>query len=208
MEVYRDQQKKARNAWVTIGASAPASKADADAAFSTAFTADGRVTAQFTSCPGYNASTNKLSQVAGVRSDGTTAFDPCMCSAFCTDIVQSTIDHERTHVPTIIAGFLSGLPAQAGCKAVAAAQPLCDRLNANTLVNSEIISYTVGITTVDNAISRIANAPDPSSPSMQCTWTPLAPVTMLRSAPDGPVPASIWQRLALLAERFWNGITA
>ncbi len=203
MEVYRDQQKKGRNAWVTVGSSFPATPAAALTAFGTAFTGEPRIDAQFMSCPGYNAAINDPTKIAGVRPSGDTAYDPCFCAAFCKDIIQSTIDHERAHRPTLVLGFLSGLPQQTACKAVSATQPMCDRLDANTLINSELISYQIGIHTLDSAIDRLAE----QEPPMQCTWAPLPPVTLL-SPPATPVPSSFWQRLVLLAERFWNGVNA
>ena len=210
MEIYRDQQKKGRSAWISVGTSIPppTSPAAAQAAFAKLFTEEPRITTQLSTCPGYNSAVNLLSKVAGVRANGATAFDPCFCNAFCKDIIQSTIDHESAHRPTLVLGFLSGLPVQTACKAISAAQPICDVADAQTLVNSETISYTLGINTLNNAIDRIASGPDAANPGMQCTWTPLPPVTALRHAPVVPIPSSRWKRLTLLIERFWNGVTA
>jgi len=203
MEVYRAQQQKGRDTWVSVGTSFPASPAAALAAFQAGFTNDPRVSNQFATCPGYNPAVNVLTKIAGVRSSGDTAYDPCFCAAFCKDIVQATIDHERTHRPTLLLGFFSSLPAQFACKAASTAQPLCDRADANTLVNSEIVGYQVTLSTLNSAISRIASSPDPNNPQMDCTWTSL----VLFAPPPRPpsvIPESFLQRLAMLMTRLWS----
>ena len=58
MEVYRAQQQKGRDTWVSVGTSFPASPAAALAAFQAGFTNDPRVSNQFATCPGYNPAVN------------------------------------------------------------------------------------------------------------------------------------------------------
>jgi len=200
LQLYRDQQRKGQSSWLSVATSVPgpANTTAAIAQFQAGFTDEPRISSKFTSaCPNSN-----VAQVAGVDSSGASVLDSCFCTTFCKDIVQSTIDHEHMHPPTLVVGFLSNLPTQFACKVSKALQPMCDTADAVTLVQSEILSYQAGISTLNKAINRLANNAD-----VQCTWTPLT-VTALRTAPPTEIPESIWQRLAMLAERFWNGITA
>lgn len=218
MEVYLRNQVNARDAWSSVREdlfteNGPQSMAEAKALFESRFTGDPRVNKQFMSCTGYDPNVNSLNQVAAVPSVGEATLDPCLCDAFCKDIIDATVDHELTHGPTLLAGFANVLHFKVACKTGVLPDSFCNALDPMILADSEIISYTVGNYSLSESIEDLYES-DPASPEMECTWEPLP-----ETAPPGsrvlpptpgaelpaPVPAGLWERFTLLVDRFVNG---
>jgi len=205
VEVFLQNQKDARAAfesiypeiWMTGG---PSNVSDVQRAFAARFPGDPRVLAQYKTCPGYDPSVNSA-KFAGVDNSGTAKIDECACAAFCQDIVDATIAHERTHPPTLIIGFLARLPGHTACKVGALPDSMCDMLTPIELVESEIAAYTVGINVLESDLNDL-KAEDPSMPEMACTWQPL-PSATASAAPLLPeqTPQGLFDRIVMLLER-------
>lgn len=211
MEVFLNNQRNAREAWKSVREAilmpgGPQSMEEAVALFNSRFSGDPRVSAQFMSCDGYDPNVNSLSKIAGVPGIGQAALDPCFCNAFCKDIVEATVNHELTHAPTLLMGFANVAHFKVACKAGVLPDGFCNTLDPLILADSELISYSVGNATLDNAIDRLRER-DPENPEMECTWKPLPPAPSSSQQAE-PAPEGFWARLQLLAQRFWSGATS
>ena len=220
MEVYLRNQETARDAWVSVRddlftEDGPQSMEEAKALFEQRFgKGDSRVNTQFMSCAGYDPNINSLKQVAAVPGVGEATLDPCLCDAFCKDIIDATIDHEFTHGPTLLGGFANVIHFKAACKAGVLPDSFCNGLDPMILADSEVASYTVGNYSLSESIEDLYES-DPAAPEMKCTWEPLPgppPSPSPRVLPPmpgadapAPVPAGLWERITLLADRFLNG---
>jgi len=210
MEAFLKNQENALGAWISVRgdiftAAGPQSMEQAVALFNMRFHGDTRVGAQFMTCAGYDPNINKLTQIAGVPGVGQAALDPCFCDAFCKDIVDSTVNHELTHAPTLLLGFSNVLADKLACKAGILPNSYCNALDPKVLADSEILSYSVGITSLSNALDRLRDR-DPEHPEMECTWEPL-PAAMpnrLTLEPES-TPSGFWDRVGLLARRLLHG---
>jgi hypothetical protein len=209
MEIFQANQVRGRDAWKSVRAdlfstTGPQSTQDAIALFGSRFKGDPRVATQFMSCTGYDATKNNLNKIAGVAGIGQAVLDPCFCNAFCQDIVDATVIHELTHGPTIIINVLNQANFRVACKTGLMPDSLCNSLDSAALADSEIVSYGMGISSLQSSIERIRKS-DPAKPEMECTWTPLPP--MAKRAPT-PAPESFMARVKLLVQRFIHGVTA
>jgi hypothetical protein len=210
MQSFLDNQKNAQAAWQSIrsdilAGTGPRSDTAAKALFKQRFPGDPDVVAQFESCQNYDPNKNSVDKVAGVSPLGAPMLDPCFCDAFCSDIVESTIAHERMHVPTIILGALSKGDYMIACGLGVASGYLCDIVLPLILTDSEILSYDAGISALDASLTKLKEY-DPSNPSMACTWECIAPPPT--PAQDKAVPQGFWQRVSLLFERVLHGSSA
>jgi hypothetical protein len=207
MEVFLKNQQNSRDAWKqvydTIGtASGPKTGTKAKEAHDKIFPGDPRVVTQYKTCPSYDKNAD-LSQFAGAPGPGELWVDQCACEAFCSDIIEATIAHESSHPTTIIVGAASFSIDMVMCAAGVEAQSLCDQIEPTILAASELIAYTIGNHSLDSAISKLAESPDPANPTIACTWQPIAAITPPSNV---TVPKSLFARLVNLADRFWNGI--
>ncbi len=207
MEVYLKNQKAARAAWQTVYDSigtpyGPANTTAAVAAFQLQLgNGDARVNAQYKTCP--SGATGSLTQIAGVLPSGEPWFDQCACEAFCQDIVESTIKHEKAHKPTIILGVFAFANSKIQCAVGVLPTTFCDQIDPTILAVSELLSYSVGIDSLQSAVDDLAETPDASQPKGLCTWKTIAAIT---PPTDTAVPKSLWARLVNLADRFVHGV--
>jgi hypothetical protein len=207
MEQFLQNQKDARAAFQLVHDQLPTpqgaqSNAQAVSQFQGLFGAgNAHVNAQFMSCAGYDPAVNKLTKVAGISGLGTAKLDPCFCDAFCKDIVDSTIAHERMHAPTLLLGFHDRITWQTACKLGVLPDRVCNMLDPLNLVESELISHQVGINSLESSLNAL-KASDPAMPGMMCTWTPLASAgSAAPPAQRAPTPPSFFARVELLIER-------
>ena len=212
MEAFQANQIAGRDAWMSVKTdiltpTGPSSGPQAIALFKKRFAGDPRIIAQFKSCSGYDATKNDVSKVAGVSPLGKATVDPCFCNAFCKDIVDSTIAHERMHVPTIIAGVVGSGDMLVACKIGVVSGRVCDALEPFTLAQSELASYGAGIAYLDARL-RMLQESDPMMPDVACTWEPLAQQSQepqqAKAAPV-PAPAGFFARVELLLRRIFGG---
>ena len=211
MEAFRKSQNMARDAWKTVKADigkagGPTSGKAAVALFQSRFKGDQCILNRFEMCTGYDADMNKPDKVAGVSPTGDAKIDPCFCDAFCKDIVQSTIAHERMHVPTIIAGTVAKGDYIVGCGLGLLPDKLCKAIEPTTLSDSEILSYGAGISWLDASIMKLSNM-DPENPEIGCTWEPLGMCMKTARAPSPP-PTGFFARVTLLLKRIFLGADA
>jgi hypothetical protein len=207
IERFIRNQKNARSVWVQVqdqigSDTGPMSGAEARQLFEDNFAGDSWISAQFKTCAGYDKNVNSLSQIAGVPSFGAAALDPCFCNAFCQDIVDSTVNHELAHTPTILLAFREDAAYVAACKTGLLPDTFCNSLEPGQLAQSEIGSYTVGILSLQSDLNDIQQAA-PENPAVECTWDPL-PDAGARLAPP-PVPSGFFERVKLLADRVLYG---
>lgn len=209
MEVFLKNQQKSRDAWKqvydSIGTSTgPKTGGKAKEAHDKLFPGDPRVVAQYKTCPSYDKNAD-LSQFAGAPGPGQLWVDQCACEAFCSDIIEATIAHESSHPTTIILGAASFFVDIVLCAKGIQSQAICDQIEPTILAVSELAAYTLGNRSLNGAIKKIAQTPDPANPKVACTWTPIAAIT---PPTNEAVPKSLWARFVNLADRFWNGVTA
>ncbi len=207
MEVFLRNQQTARDAWISVRqdlftSTGPQSIEEAVKLFYSRFPGDPRVGAQFMTCDGYDPDVNSLNKIAGTASLGDAALDPCFCNAFCKGIIDATVNHELTHGPTLLAGFASMLQYKVICATGALPDSFCNSIDPAVLVDSEIISYTVGNRTLASAIDDVKDS-DPQNPEMACTWEPLPEASPSQLPPAEP--GGFWARVRTLAERFLHG---
>lgn len=207
-ETFLRNHQRSSEAWSqvyeTIGTpSGPTNANEAKAAHDKLFSGDPRVVAQYKTCPSFDPSAD-LTQFAGAPGPGELWVDQCACEAFCSDIIEATIAHERTHPTTIILGAINHSLDIAVCAAGAASKSFCDAIEPTILAESEIVAYAFGNASLGRAIERLAKSEDPAKPKELCTWQPIAAVT---PPSDPTVPKSFWARLVNIADRFWNGVT-
>lgn len=209
MEKFRDNQITARDAWRSVdqdlrAGTGPTTQQGARDLFRTYFgPGDPDVAAQFRSCPGYDPARNSLNKIAGVGSSGQPLLDPCFCAAFCKDIVDSTILHEKAHVPTIIVFFVGSLPLMARCRLELVPPRLCTVIEPMMLTSTEILSHQAGISSLDSSIEKL-RASDPSNPGVPCPTTQ----SMTKSATPrlpAPAPSSLTERVEILFARIVRG---
>jgi hypothetical protein len=208
MEKFDANQKNARDAWKSVqkdvlSGTGPMSAADAVALFRSRFAGDPAITTQFQSCPGFDPTKNSVSKVAGVSKSGEPVLDPCFCAAFCADIVQSTVEHEKMHVPTIVLGTIGKGDLIIGCGLHILSGPICNVIAPYTLSSSEIASHDTGILYLDLALDKL-RANDPSKPGVACTWMPIAEPSTPRP-PAPPPPPGFVDRVRLLFDRIVHG---
>lgn len=202
MDAFLQSQKDAKTAWSLVQAEiftpdGPQSLADTVSSFQSKYMGDPNVAAQFKMCADYDPSVNKLTKVAGVSSSGGAMLDPCFCNAFCQDIVDSTVMHERMHVPTQLLGFGNKLSFFAACKVGALPDRVCNALEPLNLAESELVSHEAGILSLQSDLDDLL-ASDPSMPEMACTWAPLVPPEMASVVPE---VKGFFARVALLVQR-------
>jgi hypothetical protein len=207
IERFIRNQKNARSVWVQVAEqigtdTGPMSGTEARQLFEDNFSGDSWINAQFMTCAGYDEKKNSLKQIAGVPSFGAAALDPCFCNAFCQDIVDSTVNHELAHTPTVLLAFREDAAYVAACKTGLLPDTFCNSLEPGQLAQSEIASYTVGILSLQSDLSDIQQAA-PENPAVECTWDPL-PDAGARLAP-APVPSGFFERVKLLADRVIYG---
>ncbi len=213
VEAVLRSQIEARDAWQSVrddiaAGTGPTSDAAAVRLFRSRFPGDPNVIDQFTSCEGYDPAVNKLSKVAGVSGFGKAKVDPCYCDAFCADVVASTVLHEQTHVPTILAGTMKFADATVACKLGLIKGYTCDTIQPSILADSELLSHQAGVASLQLAMQRIANLPDDENPNVKCTWEPLTRPTTARArtaAPPAAVPEGLLDRLSELGYRLIFG---
>jgi hypothetical protein len=203
IDAFRDNQQNARDAWMSVKndigkQDGPKSLGDAVKLFQSRFMGDPRIVDQFETCSTFDASKNNANKIAGVTGLGQAALDPCFCETFCKDIVQSTIDHEKMHVPTLILGTLNKAEMIAACKLGIAPDVLCTALDPWTLADSELASHDAGLATLDAARSRI-----PSESDVDCTWEPLPAAPQTQRAV--PAPSGFMARLRSIIDRILHG---
>lgn len=208
MEVFLKNQQKSRDAWKTVydsigTSSGPKTGKQAKAAHDTLFPGDPRVVTQYKTCPSYDKNAD-LSQFAGAPGPGQLWVDQCACEAFCSDIIEATIAHESSHPTTIIIGAISFLVDIQLCAKGLQTQAICDQIEPTILAVSELAAYTLGNRSLNGAIHKLAQSPNPANPKVACTWTPIAAIT---PPTDETVPKSLFARIVNLADRFWNGVT-
>lgn len=221
MEVFLRNQENARDAWQSVRddlftEGGPQSMEEAKDLFESRFDGDDRVGLQFMSCTGYDAEKNSLTQIAAVPGLGQATLDPCFCDAFCKDIIDATVTHELTHGPTLLAGFANVIQWKVACKTGVLPDSFCNALDPMILADSEIISYTIGNSSLSDSIEDLQES-DPADPEMECTWDPLPEEdtppdpepNMLPPVPGAKAPArapaGLWNRFTLLVDRFVNG---
>lgn len=207
MEVFLKNQQKSRDAWKqvydTVGTpTGPKTGTKAKEAHDKLFPGDPRVITQYSTCPSYDPNAD-VSQFAGAPGPGELWVDQCACEAFCSDIIEATIAHESSHPTTIILGAASFFVDIVLCAKKIQSQVICDQIEPTILGVSELVAYSIGNRSLSNAISKMAQAPDPANPKVACTWTPIAATTPPSKV---NVPKSFFARLLNLADRFWNGI--
>lgn len=208
-ELFLKNQQKSREAWSqvydSIGTpSGPTTGNAAKAAHDALFSGDSRVVDQYKTCPSYDPNAD-LTQFAGAPGPGELWVDQCACEAFCSDIIEATIAHETSHPTTIILGAVNYSIDVVMCAAGVEAKSLCDRIEPTILAASELIAYSIGNHSLENAVEELADSPDPAKPTELCTWQPIAAIT---PPSDETVPRNLWARLVNLADRFWNGVSA
>lgn len=194
MEIFLADQRAARAAWQSVlddldAGTGPTNERDAVAAFQSRFAADSRILDQFRSCAGYDPEVNKPQKIGGIDEDGDPKVDPCYCDAFCEDIVQQTVIHEKKHKPTLLGGFATSLPRLLACKAGALSGYGCDSIWARILTESEVASYDAGIGSLQAGLDRLVDSGSGDTEG-ECTWDPVVEARV-RPAPapaDGLVP--------------------
>jgi hypothetical protein len=215
MERFRNNQIQARKAWASVKAdiiagTGPRSVADADKAFRGRFPGDPAIVSQFTSCSGYDATMNDLGKVAGVSPSGEAVLDPCFCNAFCKDMVDSTVVHEKSHRDTAIPFVVVMTGLQIGCAVAKGLKDSfgyqCDTANPMIRANSELIAYQAGIDSLDAAIQKLTET-DPDNPTLACTWEPIVAAAPSPSLPNAaaPLPQGFFARVGLLWNRLIHG---
>lgn len=191
-------QTRARDAWKTVKAeiiagTGPTTTDDARARFNTLFgAASPGILTQYQSCPGYDPLKNDPKKIAGVSSAGVPVFDSCFCSAFCSDIIQATLAHEKMHVTSGAILTAGSLHMLAFCKVIN--HPECVKLAPLTLAASEIASHEAGMAKLKEAIDRLEPQPD-------CTTTPMKDA----GSTDAVAPTGLAPRIHQLADRVLYG---
>ncbi|MFO0675850.1 MAG: hypothetical protein U0169_04910 [Polyangiaceae bacterium] len=208
VEMYLRNQDKAMDAWTAVDKAiatptGPRSTAQARALFNQSFSGDGRVTARFATCEGYDPAVNSATKIAGVTGVGSASLDPCFCKAFCKDVVEATIQHEVMHPPTLLAGFAATFELQIGCKVGLVNATACTAADARTLARSEIASHRAGNDLLRNAVKGYTQKPDERKPEILCTWQPL-PASARRDTTTS-APESLWARVKRIVTKFVHG---
>lgn len=209
MEVFLKNQQASREAWSKVydtidTPTGPTSANEAKTAHDKLFSGDPRVITQYKTCPSFDPNAD-LTQFAGAPGPGELWVDQCACEAFCSDIIEATITHEKSHPTTIILGAVNYSISIVMCAAGAADKSLCDQVEPKILAGSELVAYTLGNHQLEGAIEDLLETKDPAKPTELCTWQPIASVTRPSSE---AVPESLWARLVNLAGRFWSGVAA
>ena len=208
MQDVLQNQNDALDAWdqtatdIKSGKSGAKTAADARAIFSGHFMSatQAKIEMQFQMCPGYDAAKDSLKQVAGIQGI-TPVLSPCYCSAFCQDIIESTVAHEKMHVMVNIGLMPFVIDLLAACKLGIAGPAVCDMVEPMSLVTSEIIAHQTGIDALDASIKKIK-----ASPMTECmtpTILPLVPPDPM--PPKQRPPAGFGDRLRLLFGRILRG---
>lgn len=209
MKKFRDNQVTARDAWKSVdrdlrSGTGPTTQQGAKDLFRTYFgSGDPDVTAQFKNAPCYVEGKNNVNRVAGVGRSGKPLLDPCFCASFCQDIVDATVAHERTHVPTVIISFLGSLPVMVRCALEIVPSRICGVVEPMQLTTTEIFSHQAGILSLDSSITDLQNN-NPAKPGTPCpTTTPI--VESATPRPPVPSPHSFTERVAILFDRIVRG---
>ncbi|HMJ09773.1 MAG TPA: hypothetical protein VK524_00135 [Polyangiaceae bacterium] len=195
MKAFLADQIRARDVWKTVrndiqAGTGPATSAAARALFNSRLgAASPEISTQYQSCPGYDPSKNTMTIIAGVNASGVSVFDPCFCGAFCSDIVQSTLAHEKMHVTSGVILTAGSLHMLAFCKAFS--HPDCAKLEPLTLAVSEIVSHDAGIEHLQQAIRKLLEATE------DCTTD--------GGAPSPIAPTGLGNRVQSLFSRFVHG---
>jgi hypothetical protein len=195
LQLFLSDQTRARDAWKSIKADivagrGPTTSADARTLFNTRFgAASAAISTQYKTCAGYDPTKNDPTKVAGLNSSGVPVFDPCFCGAFCSDVIQATLAHEKMHVTSGIILTAGSLHLAAFCKLVS--HPECAKLEPLLLATSEVVSHDAGIAALDQAIQRLQAATE------DCT-TDAGAITP-------PPPPGLLPRAQQLFSRFVHG---
>jgi hypothetical protein len=203
LKLFLDDQKRALAAWksvkaATVAGTGPTTPAAARALFNSLLgSGSPGIITQYKSCPGYDPTKNDPKKIAGVNAAGVPVFDPCFCGAFCNDVIQATLAHEKMHFTSGVILTAGSLHMLAFCKVVN--HPECAKVAPLTLAASEIASHDAGIAKLQEAIDKLLASSDED-----CTTTPPKP-------PDGgtptPAPTTLSSRVGLLFERIVGGAT-
>lgn len=196
MKAFLADQTRARGVWDTVRkeintASGPRSSAQARARFNALFGAGSADIANaFTSCPGYDPAKNSLTKIAGVNASGVSVFDPCFCGAFCKDIVDATLAHEKMHVKSGVLLTVGAMHMLVFCKAFPS-HAECPKLEPLFLAASEVVSHDAGVQALDASIRKVLEATE------DCTTD--------GGAPSPTVPTGLGNRVQSLFSRLVNG---
>lgn len=196
MKAFLADQTRARDAWETVRRdintpTGPRSAAAARALFNSRLgAASPDIANKFTTCPGYDPTKNTLTKIAGVNASGVSVFDPCFCGAFCKDIIDATLVHEKMHVKSGVILTLGAMHMLAFCKAFPS-HAECGKLEPLFLAASEVASHDAGVKALDQGIRKLLEATE------DCTTD--------GGAPSPTVPTGVGNRVQSLFSRFVNG---
>jgi hypothetical protein len=172
------------------------------------YKADQRIIDQFTACPDFDANGSSTAKFAGISlSRGGAVIDPCFCQQFCSEIIDAVAAHEDRHFAFTLEALVDLMTSSMACKLGSLDQSYCDSIDARLLARSEQYAYAVETESLGQSLDAL-QASDPDQPDMECTWEPLPDMAARLMAPRPPAPAGLWQRVQVLADRFWNGSDA
>jgi hypothetical protein len=195
MKAFLADQTRARGVWETVrgeinAPGGPRTSAAARARFNTLFGAGSAdIATKFTSCPGYDPTKNSLTKIAGVNASGVSVFDPCFCGAFCKDILDATLAHEKMHVKSGVFLTVGAMHMLAFCKVYS--HPECAKMEPLFLAASEVVSHDAGVVALDQGIRKLLEATE------DCTTD--------GGARSPAVPSGLGTRVQSLFSRFVNG---